>query len=180
MNNREQIVEELRTKFCLQIVKVINILTILIVSANIIIFIVDIGMAKESAETYFSGNKSAFISTVILVNCVFMVYDIFLYKLMFSGIKVVDYKKNFYHVIILIILVFRIIFYGFIGSKLSICEDCVTGTVWQLGFNVVQFICVVIAIYVPMGFIFFNKEPNECFLCLNGRERRVEIEEIKV
>ncbi|AYV81896.1 MAG: hypothetical protein Harvfovirus75_2 [Harvfovirus sp.] len=171
---RDQIVEDLRTKFYLQIVKVINIFTILIFSANLIIFIVDIGVAGESGSVYFFSNKSAFISTVILFNTFFMTCDMFLYKLMFSGIKLVDYKKNFYHVIILIQLIFRIAMYAIIAGRLSICQGCISGTVWQLGFNILQFACVMITIYLPLAFVFFNREPNKCFLCGIPEQKPVE------
>lgn len=163
---RPEIVEKIRNRFYGQIIKFIYIFTILICVVNIIIFVCAVSLSSDSLNDYLFNGATGFITLVILCNTYFMISDIFIYKIILNGVKLVDYKKNSHHIVVMVQLIFRIMLYVIIAPKLSICQNsCISGTVWQLGFNILQFVFAILTIYVPLSLVFLNIEPTKCYGC---------------
>lgn len=162
-----QLEEKRREKICCGISRLVYIFTILLFWSNIIIFIIDIAIKRTTPGDYFSVNRLCSSETIALAcNTYFLTSDVFIQKMMLSGARLKDYTDGFYHIIVAMQFILRIIFYAVMISKLSICHsDYISGSLWQLAINAAQFALSVLSVYIPLFFVFLSMEPTKCFSC---------------
>ncbi|AYV81629.1 MAG: hypothetical protein Harvfovirus46_12 [Harvfovirus sp.] len=162
-----QIVEAQRTRVCCHVSKVIYIFTIMVFLSNLAVFFADLAITRISLAEFFSGKRECGLATIaLLCNTYIITSDIFIHKMMLNGAKLKDYKDGIYHITVLIQLIMRVIFYAVIYTKINVCNNSdVTGTIYQVVINAVQFLLTVASVYIPLFLVFLNMEPTKCLAC---------------